>query len=154
VDNGAFSDTFEPNPDCGSFAVLSNVGSDQTRSYSTMTVYASGDVDVYRFQASETDSSCACGPFSFDEDYNLDVTLTVPVNAGSYELCTNVGSCSFASCVTVSAGTSQTLRVLLDGDCTVTDNYNAYVRVRGVGSPGFECVPYTLTYLFDAGYCR
>ncbi|HEX6853604.1 MAG TPA: MopE-related protein [Candidatus Polarisedimenticolaceae bacterium] len=154
VDNGAFSDSLEPNPDCTSFAALSNVGSDQTRTYSTMTVYPSGDADLFRFTATETDSSCACGAFSFDEDYNLDVTLTVPASAGSYELCVNVGSCSFASCVTVPAGTSQSLRVLLDGDCTLTDNYITYVRVRGVGSPGFECVPYTLTYFFDAGYCR
>lgn len=156
VDNGAFADAFEPNGDCAFSSVLASVGSDQTRTYTTMTVYGSGDVDVYRFQASETDSSCGCGVFSTDEDYNLDVTLTVPTGAGSYELCVNAASCSFSAgdCMTVAAGSSQTFRIFLDGGCTTTDTYTPTIRVRGSGAPGFECRPYTLTYFFDAGYCR
>lgn len=156
VDNGAFADGFEPNGDCASFRTLAGVGSDQTQTYSAMTVYASGDVDVYRFQASETDSTCGCGVFSTDEDYNLDVTLTVPAGAGSYELCVNAAGCSFTAgdCFVVAAGSSQTVRIFLDGSCSGTDTYTPYIRVRGSGAPGFECRPYTLTYFFDAGYCR
>jgi putative metal-binding protein len=155
VDDGAFGDSREPNNACGSVSSLNAVGSDQTLSFNTLTLYGSGDFDHYVFNANETDSVCGCGGFSFDEDYNLNVTLTVPSGAGSYEVCSSIGSCAFgANCATVTAGSSQTITWFLDGSCTETDSYQVYVRVRGVGAPGFSCAPYTLSYNFDAGFCR
>lgn len=156
VDNGNFSDGFEPNPDCGTTRLLNGVGSDQTASYNTMTVYASGDGDFYRMALTETDNSCGCGSFSFDEDYEFRATLTVPADAGSYQICMNINSCGFSNCVTVAAGTSGTVRQWQDGACGPgqTDSYTGYILVQGSGAPAFECSPYSLSYVFDAGHCR
>jgi hypothetical protein len=94
-------------------------------------------------------------PLDFNEDYRMSVTLTVPAAAGGYELCMNTDSCSFAgsNCITVPAGQTMTLTQVLAGSCLATDQYDVYVRVRGVTLPGFDCHPYTLSYFFDAGYC-
>ena len=155
VDNGAFGDAFESNSTCGTERVINPVGSDQGQSYSSMTLYPQSDADYYRIHAAETDSICACGAFSFDEDYEFRVTLTVPLSAGSYEVCLDATGCSaFATCLTVAGGGAGTVSLFLDGGCTATDAYDLYVRVRGIGSPGFECQPYGLTYFFDAGLCR
>jgi hypothetical protein len=155
IDNGAFADAQEPNVDCNTFRTLNGVGSDGTRTYNTLTIYPQGDADYFRFTASETDSSCGCGGFPPDEDYEVIVTLTVPAGGGSYQICTGVDCNSWASCLTVAAGTSGTARFYLDGECGITtDSYPIYVRVIGSGAPGFECRPYTLSYTFDAGLCR
>jgi hypothetical protein len=153
IDNGAFSDAFEPNDSCSAPRTLTPVGSDQTVSYSTMTVYGSGDVDTYRVSATETDNSCpACG-IRFNEYYHLQVSLTVPAGAGSYELCVNTGTCSFSNCIAVAAGAMGTLTDHLQGSCLANDSYDVYVRVRGLSAPGFSCLAYTLSYFFGAGYC-
>ena len=158
VDNGGFSDAYEPNPDCGSVRTLGSVGSDATNTYTSMTLYASGDADYYAIPMTETDGSCGCGSFSFDEDYLASVALTVPANGGSYNFCMNTNTCGWPTgyCFDVPAGTTTTLSQWLDGQCLVgtTDSYTVYVRVSGGTAPGFECSPYTLTYTFDAGYCR
>lgn len=104
--------------------------------------------------AMETDNSCACGfPYS-DEDYEMQVTLTVPVGGGSYQLCEGTTCGVWHSCLTVAAGTSGTIRFFLDGACPGTDSYSFHVRVVGSGAPGYECRPYALSYTFDAGLCR
>ena len=75
----------------------------------------------------------------------MTVSLTVPSNAGSYQICGNAGNCSgFSTCVTVAAGTSGSVSVGFDGGCPGNDNGSAYVRVLGQGAPAFECSPYTL----------
>ncbi|MEZ4404541.1 MAG: hypothetical protein R3B06_31260 [Kofleriaceae bacterium] len=158
VDNGAFSDAYEPNPDCGTVRTLGAVGSDQANTYTSMTIFGSGDADYYAIPMNETDGSCGCGSFSFDEDYQASVTLTVPPGAGSYEFCMNTDSCGWPAgyCFEVAAGSTTTLSQYLDGACGPgqTDRYTVYVRVRGANAPGFECAPYTLSYFFDAGLCR
>ena len=159
VDNGGFSDAYEPNPDCGSVRTLGSVGSDASNTYTSMTVYAAGDWDYYAIPMRESDGSCGCGSFSFDEDYQASVSLTVPPGAGSYEFCMNTDSCGWPSgyCFEVAAGTTTTLSQYLDGACAPgnTDSYTVYARVRGgATSPSFECRPYTLSYFFDAGLCR
>jgi len=155
IDNGAFSDAYEPNPDCGSARQLGAVGSDQTNTYTSMTIYGSGDYDYYSIPMNETDSSCGCGSFSFDEDYIARVSLTVPNDAGSYEICMNTNTCGWPAgyCFAVGAGTQINLTQNLDGACPGSDNYTVYLRIRGVNPPGYECSPYTLSYMFDAGYC-
>lgn len=158
IDNGGFSDAYEPNPDCSSVRQLGGVGSDQSNTYTSMTVYGAGDDDYYRIPMAESDNSCGCGSFSLDEDYRASVTLTVPSGAGSFQLCMNVGSCGWADsdCVEIAEGTSATLQRDMDGQCLIgtTDSYTIYVRVRGDNAPGMECRPYTLAYNFDAGRCR
>ncbi len=157
TDNGAFSDTYEPNGDCASARQLGGVGSDQSNSYSSMTVYAAGDYDYYTIPMTETDSSCGCGSFSFDEDYVESVTMNVPVGAGSFELCMNTNSCGWPAgyCFEVAEGTGITLSQQVDGQCLVgtTDSYTVYLRIRGDNAPAFECRPYSLSYNFDAGRC-
>jgi hypothetical protein len=157
VDDGAFSDGFEPNPDCATTTALNGVGSDQTATHSNLTVYASGDWDYYRIALTETDNSCGCG-FSTDEDYEIRVRMTVPANAGSYEICMNTNSCGWPAgyCFEVGAGQQINLQQYLDGSCGPgqTDSYTTYLRIRGLNAPGFECSPYALTYTFDAGLCR
>jgi len=156
VDNGAFADGYESNPDCNSYKTLPAVGSDQTQTVNTLTLYPSGDVDYFRINANETDSSCACCDFfCTDEDYEMKVTLSVPAGAGSYsfciarDVCGNVGN----NCQTVSAGTSAYWSYQLDGGCPGNDNYTFYVRISGAGAPAYQCAPYTLSYFFDAGRC-
>lgn len=158
IDDGAFSDSFEPNADCGTARALNGVGSDQSATYNSMTVYASGDWDYYSIALTETDSSCACGIFSTDEDYEIRVSVTIPVGAGSFEVCMNTNSCGWPAgyCFEASAGQTLNLQQYLDGACgpTQTDRYTTYLRIRGVNAPGFECRPYQLSYTFDAGLCR
>jgi len=52
VDNGAFQDGYEPNNTCASYSTLPQVGSDQTLTQSTPTLYPSGDVDSAVFSTS------------------------------------------------------------------------------------------------------
>lgn len=156
IDDGAFSDGYEPNPDCAAVRTLNTAGSMQTMNYASMTIYGAGDEDYYALPLLETDTTCGCGAVSFDEDYSLGVTLTVPIGAGSYEFCLNTGTCSWPTgyCFPVAAGQSLTLTQFLDGACPGVDRYTAYVRVRGLNPPGFECRPYLLSYTFTSGLCR
>jgi hypothetical protein len=154
ADNGAFADAHEPNVDCATSPTLMSVGSDQSRTYNNLTIYPEGDVDYFRFSATETDASCGCG-FGFDEDYEMRITLTVPAGGGSYELCAGTACDSLGSCLTVTAGASGTVRFFLDGECgPVSDSYTIHVRVVGSAAPAYECRPYTLAYTFDAELCR
>jgi hypothetical protein len=156
IDNGAFSDSREPNNSCVAYTSLPTVGSDQTLTQNTLTIYPSGDVDTFRINATETDSTCGCGAFGFDEDYRLTVTLTVPPGAGSYQFCTSAACASLGdTCQTINAGSSSFWTWDLDGDCSQTsDSYSIYFRIAPWNSPGFECLPYTLSYFFDAGLCQ
>lgn len=158
----AFADSLEPNGSCAAATSLAPVGSDDTSTYTTLNIYPSGDADYFQILATEDDSSCGCGGISLDEDYQFSITLTVPAGAGSYELCVGtpgvVGQCSFpeGNCVTVAAGTSQTLAYYLDGACgpATTDSYLNFVRISGLSVAAFSCAPYQLSYFFDAGLCR
>ena len=156
VDNGISVDSGEPNNDCLSYRTLATVGSDQTLTQNTFTLYPSGDVDYYRINASETDSSCRCCDFwCLDEDYELAVTLTVPTGAGSYQFCANTACAGVSTyCQTVFAGGSATWTFPLDGGCPGDDSYSVYVRISAGNAPGYECRPYTLSYTFDALLCN
>jgi hypothetical protein len=135
------------------------VGSDQTVTLPTAgTLFPAGDVDVYRINAAETDTSCACCDIvCTDEDYELTITLSVPAGAGSYQFCAARDSCAFggSNCITVNAGASASLSFRLDGSCAGgSDSYSVYVRVGGGSTaPGMSCKPYGLSYFFDAGRC-
>lgn len=155
IDNGAFSDPYEPNSGCGAVRTLPGVGSDQTQTLTTLTIFPSGDTDYFQIVATENDSSCACcDPFCTDEDYQLTLTLTVPLGAGSYQLCSSA-TCGAVTntCINVNEGSSGTLTYNLDGGCPGNDVYTVYLRVSAGSSPGFECLPYRLSYFFDAGRC-
>jgi hypothetical protein len=153
--NAAFADGQEPNNDCAAYRTLPTVGSNQTLTQNTLTLYPSGDTDYFRINATETDSTCACCDlFCTDEDYRLTVTLTVPAGAGSYTFCTDA-SCGTVGnfCVTVNAGSSQSWTYSLDGSCSANDSYSAYFRISPGNAPGFKCSPYTLSYQFQSGLC-
>ena len=153
TDNGAFSDWAEPNGACGSYTSLATVGSNNSISYTNLTLYGSGDQDYFRIPATETDSSCSCCDlFCFDEDYQLNIWLTVPAGAGSYMFCTGdtCGNVNGA-CQEVLAGQTRGWTWTLDGACPGNDSYSRYVRIYGDNAPGFECSPYTLSYDFDPG---
>lgn len=153
IDNGAFSDSYEGNNSCASVKSLPTVGSNQTQTVNTVTIYGSGDNDYWKIHATETDSSCSCcDTFCFDEDYQLRVTLRVPSGAGSYWFCTG-SSCGGVNdnCQAVLAGQAATWTWTLDGACPGSDSYDRFFRIYGGNSPGYECLPYTLTYEFDPG---
>jgi hypothetical protein len=154
IDNGAFSDSREPNGSCASVNSLPGIGSGQTQTVGMVTIYGQGDNDYYKIHASETDSSCECCNWQCtDEDYRLSVTLAVPVGAGSYILCTQAGVCNDSAwgCTEVLAGTSATRFHDFDGACPDGDSYDLFVRVYGDNGPAYECLPYTLTYSFTPG---
>ena len=156
TDEGLPADGYESNDTCATFRTLPSVGSNQTQTLTDMTLYPSADGDVYRFTANETDSSCSCCDFfCTDEDFRLEVTLTVPVGAGAYWLCTaQQPTCpgGWTNCIQVVAGSSGTQTWTLDGSCgTGSDVYPMFVYVSAASSPGFECRPYTLRYRFVPG---
>jgi hypothetical protein len=154
VDDGPFADAYEPNGSCSSFTTLPTVGSDQTRVVNTVTVYGSGDQDYYRIPAVESDASCSCCDFfCTDEDYQLRISLTVPMGAGSYQFCTGRDSCGNvnSNCQAVLEGQTQEWIWTLDGACPGNDEYDVFVRVYGSGSQAYECLPYTLSYNFRPG---
>ena len=153
------NDPYEPNPDCNTVRTLNGLGSDQTLTYTTMTLSSTTDADYYRIHCTESDNTCYCGTVSFDEDYIMKVTLTVPVSAaGPYEFCMNANTCNFPTgyCFSVAPGTSQMLSLNLDGNCSPgqTDSYDIYVRISPTVPVAAPCQPYTLTTFFDAGYCQ
>jgi hypothetical protein len=157
TDEGLSSDTLEPNNSCGAARGLTAMGTtnDGARvsiQTVTPTLYGAGDVDVYRVAWLENDSTCTCTPVCLnpagcDEDYRLVATLTVPANAGSYQVCVRGGStCGDGTCRTVAAGATLTQDAVIDGSCGLfgSDSGTYWVTVRGVGAPAFECSPYTL----------
>ncbi|MCR9159155.1 MAG: putative metal-binding motif-containing protein [Nannocystaceae bacterium] len=153
TDNGPFSDGFEPNGSCAAFAALAQVGSNQTVTYNTQTIYGAGDNDYYYFHVEETDSSCeCCNFFCTDEDYRIWVWLTVPPGAGSYFLCAN-SSCGGvnSNCTEVLAGQTGSRVFTRDGGCPGNDDFDYYVRVYGDNAPAYECLPYTLQYRMEPG---
>jgi hypothetical protein len=153
TDEGLSSDTLEPNNSCGAARLLDAMGtlngggrvSSQTV---TPTLYGSGDVDVFRLDWVENDSSCGCPGFlNTDEDYRMVARLTVPPNAGSYQVCVSAGgTCGLGTCTTVAAGATGTQDAFIDGACLPgnTDTGTYFVTVRGLGAPAFECAPYIL----------
>ncbi|MEE9229635.1 MAG: MopE-related protein [Acidobacteriota bacterium] len=153
IDNGSFSDGFEPNNSCADVRILPSVGSNQTQTVSTATLYPSGDSDYYRIVAVETDSTCqCCDLFCLDEDFQLRIDLTVPSGAGSYQFCTG-NSCAGVTtfCQTVFAGQTLSWIWTFDGSCFSQDVNTHYVLIRSGNSPGFECLPYTLRYTYRPG---
>jgi len=157
TDEGLSGDSLEPNDSCAAPRTLPNMGTtnDGTRvSIQTVnpTIYGAGDGDVYRINWAENDSTCTCSnpclnPLGCDEDYRLVATLTVPADAGSYQVCVRPGStCGDGTCTTVLAGAMGSQSSVIDGGCSLfgSDSGSYFVTVRGVGAPAFECSPYTL----------
>ncbi|HEX2878362.1 MAG TPA: hypothetical protein VHO25_02380, partial [Polyangiaceae bacterium] len=151
---------YESNPDCGNTRQLGTASSEGTVTYSTMTLYPDDEMDYFRATLQETDSTCGCTDLaSTDEDYQVRVSLTAPAGVGSLRLCANVDTCGFPAenCIEVNAGNMGTFSMWVDGSCAPgggNDLYTLYMSVVGQDAPGFECKPYTLSYVFDAGYCR
>jgi hypothetical protein len=160
VDNGAFNDALEPNETCATSRILNSVTELSGPLTVNPTVYPSGDVDVYRIFAQELAAACACcdGPACTRDNFFFSVSLTVPVGAGSYEVCLSpplTCPATWTNCTTVTAGNSASRSATLNGSCggdpEDDDSSEFYVRVRGVGAPGFECRTYALQYSFTRG---
>ncbi|MBL4688267.1 MAG: putative metal-binding motif-containing protein [Nannocystaceae bacterium] len=154
VDNDGFSDSFEPNGTCGSVATLAEVGSDDTLTYASQTIFSAGDEDYYYVHVEETDNSCSCCDFfCLDEDFRVWLDLTVPSGAGSYMFCVDTG-CStggFANCTEVLAGQTGSWIYTFDGSCPGDNDYDIYIHVYGDNAPALECSPYTLSYRMEPG---
>lgn len=153
VDDNVPADGFEINNSCGNANNLISVGSSQTISYNTMTIYPQTDQDYYLIPAEETDSTCECCDFfCTDEDYQLVITLHVPQDAGSYIFCTGDPCASVNDdCMEIPAGQQNSWIWTFDGACLVDDSFDVYVRIYGDNAPGSECKPYTLSYWFTPG---
>lgn len=150
VDNNMSGDSYEPNSSCGGSESLGTIGTANPGGSVTIypTLYPSGDVDYFHGTIRENDSTCHGCDWTgiIDEDIAANARLTVPAGAGSYEMClVPAGTCpSWSNCVTVSAGNSATRTVWRDGACGSTDSTNFAIRIRGIGAPASECLPYTL----------
>jgi hypothetical protein len=151
VDDGLPGDSYEANSTCGATRHLGTVNTANpgaTATY-TPTIYPSGDVDYFSVRISENDSTChCCDFFCLDEDIGVTVRIDVPAGAGSYELCllgTDTTCPTWSNCITVTAGSNGTRIAWRDGACPGSDSELFRWRVRGIGSPAFECSPYTLT---------
>ncbi|MBX7194863.1 MAG: putative metal-binding motif-containing protein [Sandaracinaceae bacterium] len=148
TDEGLSGDAWEANGSCGQSRLMGALDTGvATSTFIQPTIYGVGDIDVFHVSWVENDSSCGCcNFFCTDEDYEVTVTINVPLNAGSYELCSRMNACGgFSTCTTVAAGASGSVTVGADGGCPGNDDGVAYVQVRGIGAPAFECAPYTLT---------
>lgn len=151
---GCPADALEPNNACNQFSTLMNVGTtalDNFRTFNGANLHDSADIDVFRFIAQETDSSCACCDFfCLDEDYRLTVTLQVPAGAGApYTFAATSPACSTAGSVTVNPGQSGQLIRTFDGSCGGVDSYTIFVHVQANGPTA--CANYTLTYQLQMG---
>ncbi len=154
TDDGLSGDGYEVNNACSQPANLGTLytqaASGQPASLSIVpTLYGSGDVDVFRVDWSENDSSCGCSGFlATDEDYALTATISVPANAGSYRICAQMDGCGgTGTCTTVTGGSSGSVTIWKDGCCSPVgchDSGTGYFTVSGVGAPGYECAAYTL----------
>src|SRR5262245_53368133 len=89
VDNGAFNDALEPNETCATFRLLNGVTEISGPLTVNPTLYPSSDVDVFAILGQDLGQTCACcdGPACTAQNFFFNVTLTVPVGAGSYEVC-------------------------------------------------------------------
>jgi hypothetical protein len=153
VDEGLSGDGYEPNNSCGEATSLGRIYTQAASGRSTSvtvtpTIYGTGDIDVFRVDWSENDSTCGCG-VSTDEDYGLTATLTVPAGAGSYRVCGHMsGTCATGTtCVTVLAGDTAAITIWKDGCCSpfgCNDDGTGWFTVNGVGAPAVECRTYTL----------
>ncbi len=160
TDEGLSGDAYENNQDCSASRFIGTVdtvsGSNPNQITITPTIYGSGDVDVFQVNWRETDSSCQCCDWACtDEDYRMRVTLTVPADAGSYQVCARQSTCGgpWGACTTVAAGANASINVDRDGACDPfgSDSGTVYIEVRGIGAPAFECAPYTLAALVQTG---
>jgi hypothetical protein len=158
VDNGAFSDGYEPNGDCATAKPLPIVEPNQTLSVNNLTIYGSGDYDYFKIGATEKDVCTCCGhrlpSLGCHDVFQLAITLTVPAGAGSYGFCASETCGSPNNCTTVPAGSASTLSVNLVGRCVRGDSLTGFVRVWGKDPPGFSCKPYTLSYTFKPACTR
>lgn len=163
VDDGLSGDGYEANNSCAQAnfrgTLYTQAASGQPSSLSiTPTIYGSGDIDVFRVNWSENDSSCGCSGLSTDEDYGLTATITVPAGAGSYRICGSMGgTCATGTtCTTVNAGASGSITIWQDGCCSpigCNDSGTGWFTINGQGAPAFECRPYTLAVSTVRG-CR
>ena len=155
IDNGAFSDGFEPNQTCASTKLLREIASNQTLTQNA-TLYPSGDVDWFQINSTETAVCSCCGSTTvicMRDTFRLAVTLAVPTGAGAYRLCISKTCGSTGNCVTVPAGLSSTVSLDLEGSCSKRDRFPSFVQVTGASGTGFSCAPYTLSYSFKPS-CR
>jgi hypothetical protein len=157
VDNGAFNDALEPNAACPGATLTQATDLSGPRTVSP-TLYPSGDVDVFTIPVAQVAPGCDCCEETCDtETFGFTVSLTVPVGAGSYEVCLDpagpVCLAQWTNCTTVTAGSSGTESLNFVGSCFDADTSQFYVRVRGIGAPGFECRTYTLQYSFSVAFC-
>ena len=155
TDEGLSGDGYEPNNSCSQPRTLTKLwtqaetGRPSSQTISP-TIYGSGDVDVFRVDWEENDSTCGCSFPSTDEDYGLRATITVPAGAGTYRICGNMGSCGVntGTCVNVTAGNSGSVDIWKDGCCGVfgscEDSGTGYFSIFGQAGAGMECLPYTL----------
>ncbi len=161
IDEGLSADALEPSYSCSVYTNLGTIytmesGSEHSTVTVTPTLYGSGDVDAFRVAMEENDTSCGCPGISVDEDYAITAQLTVPLGAGSYEVCNTQGSCAVANCTTVAAGSTGSVIVWKDGCCSpigCDDSGTWWIFVRPVGAPGFECHTYILNAFTSQG-CR
>jgi hypothetical protein len=153
--------SYEPNDTCGEVRELPSVATDGSTSdrtaNATAQLYYDGDVDHYVVRVNEEGGADCLTTCVDNERSTLRVTLTVPSGAGSFRLCGAKNSCGDigSDCITVTGGNSASITFRGDKACCTgifcsTDNSeDFYLRVEGVGSPRWECLPYRLDYSGD-----
>ena len=139
-------DGAEPNQSCAAPHLLTTVsGSGAPVSYSNYSVVPTGDLDHYRFYASENCNLCA--------DYlEITVSLTVTASAGSsYALVVRRNSCSppawnMLSNPSIAPGTTATITMTWDDNWGSDDSSWIYLEIRQNAPLIAHCQPYVLLY--------
>lgn len=153
---GFCPDSHEPNDNCARSSSLPLIGSsdggETLQRYGTI---MREDMDLFTLNARETDNTCGCcDTFCTDEDFEIRVSLAVPLSASGpllfqvNETCTSdlVGE------VSVAPGLSETISIWVDGTCSINpDTYTRYILVTGADPSIISCDSYTLTYSFIPG---
>jgi len=135
-------DGYEPNNTCGLAYYLGTVAEENSEASWSATIYASGDVDYYRFYARE--QSGLCVPFT-DEDFRVQVRLVPPQSPDcrDYDLYLYNDSCSQLAYSIAGSCLADVITYTWDGACASDDS--EWFRVRVVPLSGaWECAHYTL----------
>jgi hypothetical protein len=113
-------------------------------SWSSYTIYYTGDEDYFRFTAVE--ATHVCDPIFFpDQDYQIRVTLIPPQgdDCRDYDLGLYTDGCEYLAGSAPAGCADNVINYIWDGACGANDDETFRIRIYGY-SGAWECAPYEL----------